>query len=472
MSAGLHSKDKSRIMLTTPIPKLVLQMAYPTIIAFMITAIYSLTDTYFVSGLGINATAAVSVNTSLDQVIAMSGSMLGLGANSMIARTLGGGKREKAEQLLSTAFFLAFGFGLLLLLAGLPFLTPLMRFLGATKSCERYSVDYATYVLLAAPFTAASTVMNQCLRSEGSAVRSMLGSGIGGILNCILDPLLITTCSLGVKGASLATALSKFAGFCIFIYPYLTKKTYLRLSLKNFRPKLQTLLQIFNYGSSSMLRGGLAIVAGVVLNNLAGNISDAVLAGVGVANRVLMLPFNVILGFAAGFQPVAGYNWGSRRFDRVRESFRFASTTAFCGAAILGGLLALLAPWVIRLFTKADAEATGIGILCIRLQCAAMPIHAYVAVVDTFCSGLGHAHGARFLATARQGTAFFPVVYPMAYFWGANGVAAAQAAADALTIVLSIPVLHHVRKMIQSAEQQSVHQCLSDPENTSMLNGN
>lgn len=455
MSARLHSEEKSRKMLTTPIPKLVLQMAYPTMIAFTITAIYNLTDTYFVSSLGINATAAVSVNSSLDQVITMAGSMLGLGANSMIARTLGEGKQRRAEQLLSTAFFMAFGFGLLLLLAGVPFLTPLVRFLGATQTCERYSVDYATYVLLAAPFTAASTVLNQCLRSEGSALRSMIGSGIGGILNCILDPLLITTCSLGVKGASLATALSKLAGFCVLIYPYLTRKTYLRLSVKNFRPKLRTLLQIFNYGSSSMLRAGLAVVAGVVLNNLAGNISDAVLAGVGVANRVLMLPFNIILGFGAGFQPVAGFNWGAKRFDRVRKSFRFASSTAFIGAAILGGLLVLAAPWVIGLFTKGDAEAKRIGILCIRLQCAAMPIHAYVAVVDTFCSGLGYAHGARFLATARQGTTFFPVVYPMAHLWGANGVAAAQATADALTIFLGILVLQHVRKMIRSAEEET-----------------
>lgn len=449
----MNPGEKSRKMLTTPIPKLVLRMAYPTMVAFTITSIYNLTDTYFVSGLGINATAAVSVNSSLDQVITMAGSMLGLGANSMIARSLGEGKKRNAEQLLSTAFFMAFGFGLLLLLLGLPFLTPLVRFLGATETCERYSVDYATYVLLAAPFTAASTVMNQCLRSEGSAVRSMLGSGIGGILNCVLDPLFITTCSMGVKGASLATALSKMAGFCILIYPYLSRKTYLHLSLKNFRPKLRTLLHIFNYGSSSMLRGGLAVVAGVVLNNLAGEISDSVLAGVGVANRVLMLPFNIILGFGAGFQPVAGCNWGAKRFDRVRESFRFSSLTAFFGAAVLGGLLALCAPWLIGLFAKTDADARRIGVLCLRLQCAAMPIHAYVAVIDTFCSGLGYAHGARFLATARQGSTFFPVVYPMAHFWGADGVAGAQAAADALTILLGIPVLRHVCKMIRTAEE-------------------
>lgn len=447
----MKQTDRSRLMLTTPVSRLVLQMAYPTMIAHAVTSIYSLTDAYFVSSLGISATAAVSVNASLDQVIAMAGSMLALGANSMIARLLGAGKQDKANRILSTAFFLAMAFGTMLL-TGLPVVKPLVRLLGATETCEQYAQDYATFVLLAAPFTAANLVMNQCLRSEGSALRSMLGIGVGGLLNCVLDPLLITTCGLGVKGASIATALSKLASFAFLIFPYLFRKSLLHLSVQNFRPGRRMLLELFNLGSSSVLRGSLAVVAGVVLNNLAGNISDTVLAGVGVSNRVMMLPFNVILGFGSGFQPVVGFNWGAKRYDRVRRSFRFSSLCAILGAAVLGGALAWGAPWVIRLFAETDEETCRVGILCIRLQCAAMPIHAWVAVVDMFCSGLGYARGAQILATARQGTAFFPVVYPLALLCGANGVAASQAVADALTLFLALPVLGHVRRMIRVAE--------------------
>ena len=179
--------------------------------AFLINSIYSLADTYFVSSLGTNATAAVSVNASLDQLIMMCGSLLAVGANSYIARLLGQENEKKASQVLSTAFFGAFGIGTILM-------------------------DYATYVLYAAPFMAANFVMNQCLRSEGSAVLSMFGMGFGGILNCVLDPIFIFGLNMGVAGASLATAISKWVSFGILIFPYLSRRSLLHLSARNIYP--------------------------------------------------------------------------------------------------------------------------------------------------------------------------------------------------------------------------------------------
>ena len=179
------------MMLNDPVSRIIPQMAIPTIVAFLINSIYSLADTYFVSSLGTNATAAVSVNASLDQLIMMCGSMLAVGANSYIARLLGQGDEKKASQVLSTAFFTAFGIGAALMVFGNLFMVPMVRLLGATPTCEQYSIDYATYVLYAAPFMAANFVMNQCLRSEGSATLSMVGMGFGGILNVFLDPIFI-----------------------------------------------------------------------------------------------------------------------------------------------------------------------------------------------------------------------------------------------------------------------------------------
>ena len=190
MSKHAQNQELRRnMMLNEPISRIIPRMAVPTIVAFLINSIYSLADTYFVSFLGTNATAAVSVNASLDQLIMMCGSMLAVGSNSYIARLLGSGDEKKASQVLSTAFFLAAGLGALLMVLGITFMTPMVRLLGATPTCEQYSIDYATYVLLAAPFMATSFVMNQCLRSEGSATLSMIGMGFGGVLNCFLDPL-------------------------------------------------------------------------------------------------------------------------------------------------------------------------------------------------------------------------------------------------------------------------------------------
>lgn len=453
-----RQQQRAQLMLNEPISRVIPKMAIPTIVAFIINSVYSLADTYFVSILGTNATAAVSVNASLDQLIMMTGSLLAIGANSYIARLLGEGKDKKASTVLSSAFFIAFGLGFALMLVGITFMTPMVRLLGATPTCEQYSIDYATYVLLAAPFMASSFVMNQCLRSEGSATLSMIGMGFGGILNCVLDPIFIFTFDMGVAGASLATAISKLVSFAILIFPYVTRRSLLHLSIRNCRPTVNILTQIISVGSSSMFRSLLAVVAGIMLNKLAGNISDSVLAGIGVTTKIMMFPFSIILGFGSGFQPVAGFNWGAKRYDRVRESYRFSAIVALIGASVMALVVAIFAHPIITAFAGTDPQMQEIGALSIRLQCLALPVHAWVAVVNMFCVGLGNARGAFILATARQGTCFIPILYPMAYLMGAYGVASAQAAADVLTLVLAIPIIIKMLKKVSDAEKGLINQ--------------
>ena len=457
MASAATDKQEYRknMMLVDPIHKIIPKMAIPTIISFLINSIYSLADTFFVSSLGTNATAAVSVNSSLDQIIMMAGSMLAVGANSYIARLLGAKKEEDANKVLSTAFFIAAAFGTIIMVLGIVFMEPMIRLLGATPTCEQYAIDYATYVLLVAPFMATSFVMNQCLRAEGSAMLSMIGMGFGGILNCVLDPIFIFTLDLGVAGASIATAISKLVSFGILIFPYITKRSLLRISLKYFKPNWEILRQIVSVGSSSMLRSGLSVVAAIVLNNIAGAISDAVLAGIGVTTKVMMFPFGVILGMGTGFQPVAGFNWGAKRFDRVMESYRYARKMSLVISGAMAVLLIVFANPVILLFAEADAEMQAIGALAIRLQSIALPIHAWVATVNMMCSGLGKAKGALLLATARQGSCFLPIVYPLAQFFKTTGVAAVQAVADVLTLFLALPL--HRRIMREVSEKMAEH---------------
>ena len=451
---ALQQQKRREMMLQQPVQTTILKMAVPTIIAFIINSIYSLADTYFVTKLGTNASAAVSVNASLDQLILMCGSMLAVGANSYIARLLGNGDEKKASRVLSTAFFLAAGMGTLLLILGTIFMLPMMRLLGATPTCEQYSVDYATYVLLAAPFMTTSFVMNQCLRSEGSATLSMIGMGFGGVLNCFLDPLFIFTFDMGVAGASLATAISKVVSFAILIYPYVTKKSLLQLSIRNFHFCKDILYNVLSVGSSSMFRSGLAVVSAILLNDLAGNISDSVLAGVGVCTKVMMFPFGIVLGFGNGFQPVAGFNWGAKRYDRVKQSFRFASFAALVGAGVMAAGLALFAGQLMDLFTEVDAQMRHIGMLCIILQGVTLPVHAWVAVVNMLCAGLGNAKGAFLLATARQGICFLPILYPLVYFFREYGIVSVQAAADVLSLALAIPMAVFMVRKIKKAQEE------------------
>jgi Na+-driven multidrug efflux pump len=212
--------------------------------------------------------------------------------------------------------------------------------------------------------------------------------------------------------------------------------------------------KVVSVGSSSMFRSGLAVVAGILLNDMAGNISDAVLAGIGVTTKVMMFPFSIILGFGSGFQPVAGFNWGAKRFDRVRACYRFASITAFVGAGIMALILIVFANPIIVAFAGEDAAMQEIGRLSIRLQSIALPIHAWVAVVNMFCSGLGRARNAFVLATARQGTCFLPLLFVFAHFFGAYGIASVQAVADVFTLALAIPIMLKVTGIVKKAELQ------------------
>ena len=451
-------------MLNDPLPKVILEMAVPTIVAFLITSIYNLADTYFVSSLGTNATAAVSVHQSLDQIIMMGGSLLAIGANSYIARLLGARQKERASHVLSSAWFTAAVFGGIILLMGTVFMHPLVRLLGATPTCEEYSIQYATYVLLVAPFMSTSFVMNQCLRAEGSAMLSMIGMGFGGILNCFLDPLFIFHFGLGVAGASMATAISKLVSFGILIYPYMSGHSMLRISPRLIRLDKEIYYQIVSVGSSSLLRNGLAVVSAIILNNIAGGISDSVLAGIGVSNKIMMFPFGIILGFGSGYQPVAGFNWGARRYDRVRGCYRFAWKFAVFGSAVMAVLLAIFAVPLIQLFSKVDPDMQQIGALCIRLQCLALPAHAWVAMVNMLCGGLGFAGWAIILATSRQGSCFLPIVWPLAAAFRGLGVASVQAVADMLTLIPGTVILRKALKRIDDAEREELRQRQAEGE--------
>ena len=448
------------MMLNEPLSRVIPYMAIPTMISFLINSIYALTDTIFVSSLGTNATAAVSVNSSLDHLILMCGSMLAVGSNSYIARLLGEGNEKKASQVLSTSFFIAFSFGTLLMIFGNIFMTPMVRLLGATPTCEQYAIDYATYMLFAAPFMAGNFVMNQCLRSEGSAALSMIGMGCGGILNVILDPIFIMPWGLnmGVAGASLATAISKWTSFSILIFPYLTRRSLLHLSIRNFHPTKDIITKVVSVGSSSMFRNGFAVISNIVLNSIAGNISDSVLAAVGVCTKVMKFPFSMIQGFGAGFQPVAGFNWGAKRYDRVRESYRFASRVAVFGSVITATLVIIFSNTLVTTLAGTDAEMRRIGVTCMVTQCVVLPIHAWVAIVNMFCAGLGNAKGALVLSTARQGTCLLPLLYPLAFLFGASGIAWAQALADFLTLIPAIIILNQLKKAITQAEAQQLAQ--------------
>ena len=447
-------EEKKKIMLNENIRTLIPRMAIPTITAQLITTVYNLVDTYFVSTLGTNATAAVGVNSSLERMITVIGSLIGAGACSYIARLLGAKDDEHANRVLSTSFFTGLGMGGMFLIAGKLMIGDVVYWLGATPDCAAYSMQYATYVLYAAPFMIGSFILNMCLRSEGSATYSMIGIGIGGVINCFLDPLFIYTFGLGVAGASMATAISKFISFCILCWPYIRKTSLVTISIRKFKVVMLDVKEVLAIGSSSFFRSLLTVATSVAINRVAGTYSTAALAALSVANRVMEFPFAIILGFGQGYQPVVGFNWGAKAWKRVKESYTFSCMLSVIGAIVMGLIIFPFAEQIIHVFNKqADYEVLQLGLLCVRIQCLSLVFHALSSLINMFYAGIGDAKFAMAMNLARQGYCFYPALLIAPMIWGINGVACTQAIADILSVLVIVPLGLHALKVIRQKEE-------------------
>lgn len=447
-------ESRKQMMLTENIMTLLPRMAIPTIMAQLITTIYNLVDTYFVSTLGTNATAAVGVNSSLERMITLIGSLIGAGACSYIARLLGSKEDERADRVLSTFFFIGLGLGFAFTVVGRLIIGDLVYWLGATEECAVYSMQYASYVLYAAPFMIGSFILNMCLRSEGSATYSMIGIGFGGVLNCFLDPLFIYTFGLGVAGASMATAISKTISFAILCWPYIRKNSLVNISIRKFRVVWHDVTEVVSIGSSSFFRSLLTVVASITINRVAGGYSTAALAALSIANRVMEFPFAFILGFGQGYQPVVGFNWGARAWKRVKDSFSIGCLMACIGSIVMGVIIFIFGKPIIHLFnSQADADVLQLGLLCVRLQCVGLVFHALSSQVNMFYAGIGNAKFALLANLARQGYCFYPALIIAPMIWGIYGVAATQAIADMLSAFVIVPLFFHALKLIRQQEE-------------------
>ena len=455
--ARMNPEEKRTFMLSTPIARLIPNMALPSIAAMLVTSAYNLADTFFVSKLGTYATGAVSVNSAIDSIIMMAGSLLAVGAASFSSRLLGAKEDEHAKCVVSTSFFLTFCMGLAVLIFGNLFRDPLLRLLGATEALLPYSRDYCRYILLAAPFMASSFALNQCLRAEGSAMFSMVGMVTGAILNIGLDPIFIFSFGWGVAGASAATAISKFVSWCILITPYIRKKTLLTISLKYFKPNWPDLSEICAVGLSSFLRNALSTFAAVVLNRIAVGFGESVLAAVSVSNRITMFMTAACLGYGQGFQPVAGFSWGAKRYDRLREANRFAMQSCVIGISLAALLVGIFAEPLLLLFTESDAEMIRVGVFSLRSQCLAMPFHGYCIIVSMLCAGIGRARAAAVLGVSRQGICFFPILPLLVWGFGRWGVACVQGVGDVLSMVPALIIARKVAKEVRELEKNALN---------------
>lgn len=438
-------------MTETPVKRLIIKLSIPTIISMLVTSIYNLADTFFVSKLGESASGAVSVVFSLMAIIQAIGFTLGMGAGSLISAKLGEKKNDDAQKIGAMAFYSALTIGLLLTIFGLLFINPLMKGLGSTETVLPYAKAYASYILYGAPIMAGSFVLNNILRSEGKANLAMIGLVFGGLLNIALDPLFIFVFDLGISGAAIATLISQVISFSILLACFLFKKTIVTLKLRYLTLNFLILLDIVKTGLPSLFRQGLASVSTILLNKAAGTYGgDMALSAMGIVGKTFMIIFAVALGIGQGYQPVCGYNYSSKHYKRVKEAFLFTFLSMTIVMTVLAFVFYFTAPYVIKAFLNKE-DVVKIGSMALRYQCLAMPLLG----VNVICNMTYQSTRKRFIATLlsslRQGLFLIPLLLILPAIFKIQGVELAQPLSDLLTCLFSIPFfvgfLKHLKKL-------------------------
>ncbi|MBQ9928289.1 MAG: MATE family efflux transporter [Lachnospiraceae bacterium] len=442
-------------MTQTPIPKLVLMLGLPTTISMLVTNIYNVADTYFVSQLGTSASGAVGIIFGLMSIIQAFGFMLGQGSGSILSRSLGAKDVEKASRIASKAFFTALTAGAGITVIGLLLLDPLMRLLGSTDTILPYARTYATYILLAAPFMTASFTMNNIIRYEGRAAYAMIGLMTGGLLNIFGDWFLMEICHLGIRGAGISTAVSQCISFSILLFMFLSGRTQCRLSLRRCREAMEEkeLMAISKTGFPSMVRQGLSSISTMLLNSRAAVYGDAAVAAMSIVGRICFFAFAVGLGIGQGFQPVSAYNYGAKKYARVRQAFFF---TVIVGEVLLSIMVALgliFSKEIIGIF-RDDADVISIATVALRAQLCTLILLPMTSCTNMLFQSVGRNKEATILASLRNGLAFMPALLILSTILGLTGIQISQSVADIVTCAVSVCFAIKFIKALPAQDEQ------------------
>lgn len=432
------NEDQFAVMTETPVSRLVIRLGIPTTVSMLVTNIYNMADTYFVSKIGTSASGAVGVVFGLMAVLQAVGFMLGHGSGSIISRRLGAKDTDSATETASTGFFLSLGFGTVIGVFGIIFLTPFMKLLGSTPTILPFAKQYALFILAAAPFMTSSFVMNNILRYEGKANYAMVGLVTGAVLNIFGDWLLMERFGLGIEGAGISTAVSQFISFLILLSIFLSGKTTSKLSLKKFTRKFSVISGIMSTGFPSLMRQGLSSVSTMVLNSLAGGYGDAAVAAMTIVNRICFFIFAVGLGIGQGFQPVSAFNYGAKKYDRVKKSFFFTLATGEILLSVLAIVGMLLSDRLIGFF-RDDSEVILIGTFALKVQLVSLFFHPLCVCSNMLFQSIGKNRSASFLSTLRSGLIFIPSILLLSRLLGLTGIEIAQTVSDIITFFITIP---------------------------------
>lgn len=458
-----NANEQYNKMVNTPVWKLITKLAIPTIISMLVTSLYNMADTFFVSQLGTEASAAVGIVFPIMSIIQAFGFTLGMGSGSLVSIRLGQKRNEEASVISSTAFFAALSVGLLITCFGNIFARAVLGFVGADETVLPFARDYAFFIFWGAPFMCASFVLNNDLRAEGKAFFSMIALTTGGILNMILDPffifnelplfgsgLVLKGFGFGIRGAALCTLISQFTSFWLLFSFYLRRKSFCHISIKNISKDLRVLGKVTATGLPSLARQGLASIASILLNRNAALFGISAIAAMSIVGKIIMFIASMMIGIGQGFSPVSGYNYGAKRYDRVKKAYIFLVASGACVMSVFAAAAVIFAPQIIAAFRN-DPGVIEVGTVALRWQAAFLPLHALIVGTNMLMQSTRHIKAATFLSMNRQGVYFIPAILILPQFFGLFGVEISQAVADLFSTFTAIPyMIWFFRKLPQT----------------------
>lgn len=444
------------LMGKAPVGKAILKLSLPVVCGMMVQVLYNLVDTFFIGKLNDqNQLAAASITTPIFMMLMAIATIASTGAASYISRCIGQKDGERANRTLTTGVMICTGLAVIVMIIGLVCIKPLIIALGASPEVYPYAYQYVAIMLMGAIPVMLNYAGGQLLRSEGAIMPSMIGMLIGTVVNIVLDPLFIFTFDMGIGGAALATILGNLAALIYYAFYYISGKALLKIKPKYFSNDKKIWKEIFLIGIPACMSQFLLSVAMIILNNQAKIYGDNVLAGMGVSSKLMFIGTFIFMGFAAGCQPLIGFNYGAKNYKRVQDVFKIGMLMTSGIGLVLMVLFWVFAPSFISIFTPLP-EVIEQGVLVFRISIFTFIVLGPQMLATTGIQAFGKAKEALVLSVARQGLFYIPLLFLMQKRLGFKGLIWAQPVADAITLLLGLVFLYIIlRKCIGTQEQNT-----------------
>ena len=448
----MDGNKKMALLGSAPIPKALLALGIPTMIGMLINALYNLVDTYFVGGLGTDQMGAVTVAFPLGQIVVGLGLLFGNGAAAYLSRLLGRGDKDTANKVASTAIYSGISIGAVVILFSVIFLEPILKQAGAIESVMPYAITYTRIYIVFSIFNVFNVTMNNIVSSEGAAKTAMCALMAGAVLNVILDPVFIYALNFGVAGAAIATAISQIVSTLVYLCYILRKKSVFSFSVKECCFAKEIMSEILKIGIPTLIFQLLTSLSIGMVNSAAKEYGGSALAAMGPVTKIMSMGTLIVFGFLKGFQPIAGFSYGAKKFGRLREVIKTAIlwSTIFC--VFFGLIAAVFSTQIVSLFTKGDTEMVRVGSIALRANALSFILFGFYTVYSFLFLVMGKAMEGCILGACRQGICFVPVILILPAIWGLSGVLYAQPIADIISAIVTVVMAVRLHRGLRIAE--------------------